>query len=371
MSVNLSQWTGLLKWSMQYQDGTSPTTATAMSDERREFLTKAMEENVVDPAQQLKALIAILDTPQNAGEEDAKLTAEYVTRKAEVLRVLIEFVEIIDWANDFVTMGGFKTTVGLLSSPHAEVRVAALEVVAIVMQNNPRGQAAAMELDVLPVLVASLRRPLADSGAEHAEGVADAPTEAMKAPTEGAACVADSAEPALSKTERTKTLLALAGLVRDCTAATVAFIKDHKGVGLLMDVVRAPEEVQGVRTRRKALFLVRYLISTLPAIKAALADTLAGTLNESMASEDIDLRENSLHLLAQLYTDKNSAARVAADTRLATTASIAKLNKALPAGDESADEARRLADLVTKAIVNGPTPPSAADQDAAPMLLTN
>lgn len=48
-------WLGLLKWSLKYQDGTQDSSEhAALSDEKRQFLEKAMQEAFVDVVKKMK-----------------------------------------------------------------------------------------------------------------------------------------------------------------------------------------------------------------------------------------------------------------------------------------------------------------------------
>ena len=50
-------WLGLLKWSLQYSDGTKDTPASPMSDEDRAFLEKVMKEGIIDENERMRYIL--------------------------------------------------------------------------------------------------------------------------------------------------------------------------------------------------------------------------------------------------------------------------------------------------------------------------
>jgi hypothetical protein len=51
------------------------------------------------------------------------------------------------------------------------------------------------------------------------------------------------------------------------------------------------------------------------AVKAALADALAGALVQLVLARDVDLRDNALQLLAELFADRAAVAKITAAVR--------------------------------------------------------
>ncbi|RLN66289.1 hypothetical protein BBJ28_00013920, partial [Nothophytophthora sp. Chile5] len=56
-----NKWLGLMKWTMQHSDGTTPTEATPISEEKRLFLEKVMNEGVMDENERVKDILRILE----------------------------------------------------------------------------------------------------------------------------------------------------------------------------------------------------------------------------------------------------------------------------------------------------------------------
>ena len=50
-------WNGLYKWSMEYQDGTAPSTFKAMSKEDRKWLEDAMKQYTFNDSDRLTEII--------------------------------------------------------------------------------------------------------------------------------------------------------------------------------------------------------------------------------------------------------------------------------------------------------------------------
>ena len=73
-------WSGLYKWSMEYQDGTAPSQFKAMSKEDRTWLEQAMKQYTFNDADRLTELIKQLQ----AWSALAKSTAAEPNQAAEM-----------------------------------------------------------------------------------------------------------------------------------------------------------------------------------------------------------------------------------------------------------------------------------------------
>lgn len=382
--LDLSSYPGLLRWSLVHNDGTAPSAVGPMDEERREWLKEALETHMVDPAEQMKLIIKILQmsredvtaaratlrtstlssvaegseesseaaeqgahgaqgSSSSSGSSDSsgvsatsvalvlsveQEEAEWVAVKVQALRALQEWVEQIDWAADLHKLGGFKTVIELMQDRARAVRSAAMETFATVVQNNPKTQEWALELGALGVAVGNSEREASGEEAEE---------------------------------EQAKALLALSCQVREHDPSTVRFIKEYKGVALLLRVATRGGAEQAVKPKRKALFLLRFLTHRVPAVKAALADALAGALVQLTLARDVDLRDSALRLLAELFADRASVARISAAVRADTLLALRKYRAgALPDLDEHTPV---LASELEQLIIAGPP---AEAQGAAP-----
>jgi hypothetical protein len=284
--MEMNKYLGLLKWSLKYQDGTKDTEFTEMDKERQKWLKEAIEANTVDPAEQMKALISVLQVEREEEQSDEK-EKEFVENKVHALQQLRDWVESIDWAMDLHKLGGLTTVVELTRDTNEEIRVNAMDVFATTVQNNPKCQAWATEMDVLKSLAANLEK----------EGC--------------------------SETEQAKNVLAISCLVRDYSPASVSFIKDHKGIAKLVKLISSDDPAAAKpKGQIKAMFLLRYFINEVPAIKITLADTLASSLNATLLSQNFQIRENALHLLISIYSDAQAAQRVSESSTEAVKESL-------------------------------------------------
>jgi hypothetical protein len=303
--MEMNKYLGLLKWSLKYTDGTAPTSFTPMQEERKKWLQAALENGTADPVDQIKVLISVIKLQRKCSDETESLEEEeatqqeneFVRAKVDALKALQEWVESIDWATDLHKLGGFKTVVDLCQDKDEGIRVHALEVFATVVQNNPKCQEWAMELNALKVLVDSItqeNRPV-------------------------------------SETEQAKNLLAISSLVRDCNAASVAFVKDHKGLALLIALISKKRiYVVHEKAEIKSLFLMRYFLDAMPVIGVTLAESLVSVLNSSLKSPNSDVREHALHVLKLIYGDRAAVSRIP----VMLTAKILNIAEQLKSDDE-------------------------------------
>uniref|UniRef100_A0A0E0KBV9 TOG domain-containing protein n=1 Tax=Oryza punctata TaxID=4537 RepID=A0A0E0KBV9_ORYPU len=104
MAGDRLSWSGLLKWSLSYADGTRPS--RAISEEERRWLAEAVERHMM---------------------------------------VDVVHVESIDMANDLHSVGGLVPVIKYLRNSNARIRARAADVVTTVVQNNPTSQQLVME----------------------------------------------------------------------------------------------------------------------------------------------------------------------------------------------------------------------------------
>jgi hypothetical protein len=238
---------------------------------------------------------------------------------------------------DLHNLGGFKTLINLMKDNHEPVRSHAMNVFAIVVQNNPKSQQWALELGALPILMNIL------------ESVSN-----------------DNKTIVVSQAEHAKAMYATSSLVRACTPATVSFIKEFKGVALLVKIVSSPDDTYGVVVKRKALFLMRYVFTTVPVIKITLAAQLVTSFLFAAGNKDVDIRETALHLLLEIVRDKNAFQKL--DTALLET-TVGTLETLMKT--ELLDEvSRELCDNVIK-LCNGQTVVATMESLDDPKLISN
>ena len=311
MAQGLNKYLGLLRWSLQYTDGTT-TNAQPMEEERRKWLMAALEDGVVDPVDQMKSIVKVLETPERTDQEES--LASFIEAKSTAFTELIDFVENLDWAKDFMKIGGLPVVLHHLKGDHSPLRRLSAEVVAALAQNNDELQQQLVDQGCLQVLVANWK----------AEDCSDG--------------------------ERVKLLLGISCLIRGSSAGTKAFIKDHKGVPLLLQSIRVEDWTPAqLKLSRKAVFLLRYLLFAVPQIRPVIAESLVSALTPLTLVEDVDIRESTLTLLEQLLADVSARQHVTSQKALLTSLE----NYATKVGVENDDHSAVLAAKVVE-LCKGP-----------------
>lgn len=181
-------WLGLLKWSLNYMDGTVPSSESenfkAMSDEDKKFLEEVMKNGIIDEGDRMKhilnELVAYLDSLQkNKNEDEDKKKDSSSSLSVEEITLLLEelqdIVEQIDFAKSFASMGGLQFLIGCASSSSStgagesegenasanenkiavpsSIRAACLGILATLCQNNPAVQMMMLEQGNIPKLI--------------------------------------------------------------------------------------------------------------------------------------------------------------------------------------------------------------------------
>jgi len=294
--VNSAMWNAVLKWSLAQHDGTSDSShVSAMSEEDRKFLSDAMESMVVDEIGEMRKIIATLKLPEEPEKlrqisdllelkqmeseskeevDDEALLQMIVNKKQTALEDLEDYVVGIDRAQDLHKIEGLAPLIQLLRSRFTPIRASAANVLGTVVQNNPKCQQWAFELQAVPGLLSSLDASPLDS----------------KSSKDVKECIS-------------KNLYALSGLLRHFDPALVQFVA-QKGQDRLLDILT--NSAAAAAQNRKAIVVLEVLLknkltSTAAAEQAlarqGLLDSLAGMIGNT---EDITLRENVVRLLALL-----------------------------------------------------------------------
>ena len=330
-------WSSLLKWSLAQQEngnvagagrlGAVPEDTEAgedgavagalrptreISKEEREWFYEAMQARTEDVAVTMQSIASAL-----ASKASASLPPEEVAVRAALLEDLAERVESIDHANDLDAVGGLAPVLEALRSPHEAICARAAEVVSIVVQNNPKAQARALELGAMGHLLTLVEE--GDSGGAKAAAGADA-----------------DAAPERTQQTLAMALLALGSLVRGDAAATSALVLGS-GPRLLLLALRGSTP----KVQRRALHLMAHLAAHHEAAGAATA--AAGGVRAGGAcllSPDAAVRQAALSYLLSLARvidfDKNPGAL--ADYRApALAAALGRVS----AGAEADADARR------------------------------
>jgi hypothetical protein len=146
-------WLGLLKRSLNYVDGTVPSSEspgfTQMSDEDKSFLEEVMKNGIIDESKRMKeilnSLIIYLDySSRNSAIRNEKEAEDVISTEeaTTLLAELKDIVEQIDYAKSFALMGGLDFLLGAVQTEIVPrpIRVGCLAALSTLSQNNPHVQ---------------------------------------------------------------------------------------------------------------------------------------------------------------------------------------------------------------------------------------
>jgi hypothetical protein len=231
MAGQMGNLNAILKWTIEHghkEDAPAnhPSYAKEMSEERKEWLKKAIEEmskyedvmNIV--AQRLQGLDEDGVTPLPMTE------AELIVAQETTLEEMLCVIDNIDFARDFGQIGGADALLSLLASPHAGLRWRSAEVVATVVQNNPDCQLMMLERNVLETLM-------------------------------------DMVESDEDVTVRTKAFLAISSQIRGHQESLERFLKKG-GVNIMIQLLENEDGERALPLIKKVLFLIPGIVFMRP-----------------------------------------------------------------------------------------------------------
>lgn len=268
-----AKWQALMKWTMKHTDGTTPTEATPISEDKRRFLEMVMNEGVIDENERVKDILRILEG------EDPRLV--------------------------FAAEDGTIADEGEQPSPEAGA-VQGLAAGRAAHAHRPDRQCAELRQDGRParhdqrhpqvraaVVARAGRRGLLRRGAEQpllpGRGRRERPARGAvhaRARDQDVTC-------------RVKALLGISCLVRHHAAAETRFLGEScKGLELMRQNL---EEATDIRLQRKSLFFLRYLIrnSRSTADLVLQKNFFIQSAAAFITHEDVDLCECSVEGLAE------------------------------------------------------------------------
>jgi len=332
-------YNAILKWSLAQQDeqpdeSSSAERVQSMSQERKDWLKKALAHYVVDETQRMKDIVTILEfkpqehTPvvseldegssRTSGTSsttkvsymqilkdsvDAKMsgsdpninkTLNSIPREAlveirvQALDELDERIEQIDNALYFGTKDGGDGRLPLLCSilEHGEdvEKVGAATVLGTLFQNNPDCQLhALLSTDTMPHLLQSLRT-------------------------------------ATSENVRVKVLTALSALLRTPEREGLDALEKHDGLNTLNDILRESIEKKDstgssqnfTRMQSKVFFLLQYFFHIDKSFAKVIGESeILSTMGKCALDKDLNVSENALKCLHSIVSaDKHSITRL-------------------------------------------------------------
>lgn len=147
---------GLLKFCVEGTAAEDPTTKSSfvenMDPERKAWLQEAISSFTNnDEVSLIKKCLEILSKPTgtlSSDEKDDLMTREHVLEQLETV------VDIIDNAKDCYKLGGFQILFKYLDSSHTSLQWRAASVLGLCLQNNTYCQDQALQLNLMPKLLA-------------------------------------------------------------------------------------------------------------------------------------------------------------------------------------------------------------------------
>lgn len=123
-------------------DGPAPR---EMSPERRKWLEEALSTMSINPIDEIKKCMKVLQDDQETPE-----------RRVEALETLRDWCEDLNFAIDFHKLDGYKLLPVLLNDSNEELRALTCELIGCCAQNNPYCQQTLLDAKILPLVLQKL-----------------------------------------------------------------------------------------------------------------------------------------------------------------------------------------------------------------------
>uniref|UniRef100_A0A8D9BKD5 Hsp70-binding protein 1 n=1 Tax=Cacopsylla melanoneura TaxID=428564 RepID=A0A8D9BKD5_9HEMI len=286
------------------QDGAQGD-VVALNENNRGFLMNALNSMMVNVTEELATIIKTLK--ENTGQKESCI---------EALDNLSDYVCTIDYANDFVRMGGLTALQLLLEGNDDELQWRAAETIADIVQNNPFSQNFIIQTDFLSLLLALIKH-------------------------------------STNTTVQVKCLYAVSCLVRENKECLAEFIKKD-GFSVLLHCIQSKQE----KLMIKSCFLISCLSSNNNEVRSILHSM--GIVEQMCMLIDIDdafdteINEHLLSALSSLIHESPNAQALCQQEPLNL---MLKLNyiKEKHAGDEVYHKEIEYANLILKQVFDTDT----------------
>mmetsp|Transcript_32724 Transcript_32724/g.51154 ORF Transcript_32724/g.51154 Transcript_32724/m.51154 type:complete len:328 (-) Transcript_32724:66-1049(-) len=141
-------WPGLLKWTMQFQDGITPSGATEMDQEKRKWLEEALAAVAEGEVGGMKKDLQIIC--HDCGKcFDESLTSEELQVKEQAVERIHDVVDNLDNAKDLISLGGFEPLLELLECEYPSLIGHIASLLSVAVQNHPACQQHCHEVGAL------------------------------------------------------------------------------------------------------------------------------------------------------------------------------------------------------------------------------
>jgi len=150
-------WLGLMKWTLEYTDGTQPSSPdqVPMSAEDRAFLEKVMKEGIIDENERMKTILKEVTAQMESWRTREEFTQEEADNVEDLLQELRDIVEQIDYARAFQAMSGLSFLLGCIQrgdSLPRTTRLMCLGLLATLCQHNPPVQKELLDMGSIRIL---------------------------------------------------------------------------------------------------------------------------------------------------------------------------------------------------------------------------
>ncbi|XP_075158396.1 uncharacterized protein LOC142231646 [Haematobia irritans] len=138
----------LLKFAIKYQtdDVKSDGPPMVLDEERKQFLENVLKSMTVDVTEELIKALHILEDSATSKDD-----------KVEALNVIRDYIDNLDFANNFVKIGGSSVLIRCIKDDDQVVRTNAINVLAELSQNNPFCQQHFVDTKIMELLVPYLK----------------------------------------------------------------------------------------------------------------------------------------------------------------------------------------------------------------------
>lgn len=384
MAEDNGAWLGLLKWSLAYSDGTVPSEESMqpMSEEKRKFLEAVMKDGIIDEGKRMRAILAELtlileplfaknknsDSPEALAEAIEKLNVDEIS---ELMLELQDIVEQIDYARDFMKMGGIPFLLGCANERSlipSSIRADSLSILATMAQNNPPVQEALLVVEDGLSTLGKLFFEESQTQEEDIQGIMRSRIlRAISCAIRGHIV----GEESFCRNAHLRSILDLGlGAVAMVPAGSSANVSDEE-----MATRKPP-----LALRKKSLFLLRALVTSDTSTRQRVRDfstSLNKVIDNVLAEtkEDEDLFETSLATLLSVLRQKKSVNIILDEKNHLVAKGVSRVAeiRRMPEGDDK-EYAKTESDLWESIIVElARCERDSEEQDAteAPILLAN
>ena len=142
----MTDWKGLLEWTLKYNDGTKPSEFKPLSEEDRKFIEDAFESVTIN---EMKEIWKILDMIKEREKDDEKSIEE----RCNLLEALSDYIDGPENARNIIRGKRFNEIINyFFETKHKEVKIILGRILTQMMQNDGYIQKEAMNLGLFKYL---------------------------------------------------------------------------------------------------------------------------------------------------------------------------------------------------------------------------